>query len=245
MQIESSVYPACPPNPLSAQGAGGLLLFEFFVTDRSLGVSVSRVRFHERSATAKPLAGLHSILGVGSTGQAYSKLLSPIESLHRPDVDKPLFGSRLAGSVEDTSDTIELRSPTAHDGVCSGEVVGLVFQLGSGETIDTLIDNRLAHGDVQPEVEVSIDGGERFWAGLTRRVNASFVAPGPAKSMLAAKPCPAALVAPHSQVAVHTWTWLQTDQSNQPSAHDRARKVLTLVLCGGRAREPPKSTDTF
>ena len=145
------------------------------------------MRFDERTQAASALAGLRAISSVDRTGHTSCWVLPPPESS-----DPPFAGSTprgpVAGLSHEQSLAIDLTSATHGRGVRAGEVVGLMFQLGSGETIDTLIDDRLARGDVRPEVEVTLPTGVSVWAVLARRISFTPRASDPAESTLVRQP---------------------------------------------------------
>lgn len=227
-------------SPVS--GERGKVVFEFFVASRSRDVTVSRVRFHVPDRATRVLADLDDVWSVDRDGHISDWLLSPHDTSHCEHIDGPLRSARYVDSADDRCMTIELSSTTARRGVTAGEVIGLMFQLVPGETIDTLIDDHLARGDLRPEVEISVNGKGSFSASVVRRIDFTPRAPAPVDSVFTARACPVLYSAPvRSHATVNSWTALQPDLTTSPSFQDPARSLLTRVQRGVRVRAPPKS----
>ena len=127
-------------------------------------------------------------------------------------------------------------------GASSGGVIGLMFELGPGETIDTLIDQRLARSELLPQVLVtSLADGTRLCALSFRRVDSRDRAPLPHDNISLAKTDLAASTAPVSRYAVADGgTLLEPGRIAEPTLEQLRRKLTTRIPRGVRAREPPQ-----
>jgi len=225
--------PASPLAPAAGEATDGVALFEFFVGGDSPGLSLSEVRLLQHRMPSESLATLKAVLSLDRSRNARSTLLS---------TRRPCSG--LGGRNLNREFVIDVRSIGCTGGTASGGVIGLMFELGPGETIDTLIDGRLARGELLPQVQVAgpADTAPRCAASVDR-VDSEPRNPRPDGGLRAAKADVAVSTAPvRSPAVVDRWTPLEPDGTGRPSAEQLDRKVATRLSCGMRAREPPLRT---
>jgi hypothetical protein len=216
--------PANPLQPLPARGRSQFALFEFFLAPQSADHRISQVRFQDRCPSGSALTRLDAILDADVPG--------------RPQTTGP--ARRPAGAATPAGFKVDLRKLGQPEGIRPGQVLGLVFKLAPSESIDTLIDDHLTRGDLQPEVRIEGLAGGAFWATAIRPITFRPGAPQPEQSLASAEGSHAAPnTVPSSQAAVGAWVSLPSLQAAHRSAPEADAKGLTLVPRGRRAREPP------
>ncbi len=223
--------PARPFCTLPAPVESGTVLFEFFVAGDAPELTIERVRFHDLTA---PGGLLENLCAAFRTDQDN-------DIAWQPSLPRQICVER--GDGGGCEITFDLRSRSDPAGLSAGQVVGLMFELAPGETVETLIDRRLARADLRPEIEVrGITGEAVVWALAPRRIASGRDVPRPSNGTLANATAPAATsVVPRGPVAIGGWVAFFPDDVDEPFADSFTRKVLSVVPRGVRAREPPNA----
>lgn len=144
--------PGAPYRTQPVEGVRGTALFEFFVAHNPASGSLSQVRLLQRSEPAHSLRRLQMVF---TSGVRRPHTAAPAASLGcgRDLLRRDAYTE----FVVDTGD---------------GDLIGLLFDLAPGESIDTLIDDHLARGEILPQVRVAPSAsGVHVQAVVVRRID--------------------------------------------------------------------------
>lgn len=211
-------------DPSSANGAQGVALFEFFVAGDRPGLNLSEVRLLDRS---RPSPSLSRLRIIAPGGQFRSSSVRPPVAHRTTDASH--------GGASNEEFVLDVSKSTA------GKQIGLVFELAPGETIDTLIDERLGHGEILPQIEVAFETGRPSVHALSaHRVDSGRPPRAPTGRLLTSLPDSASATGRVSHDAnIDGWSGLETDHAVRPFSHRLSRNVPEPVLHSALARAPP------
>lgn len=218
-------------------------LFEFYVKDAVNGLSLQKVRFHDRNQwlAGEPGKDVHKLATDNRTFATNPISASPDMARHDSSIWTPTSLSSASGAVSKSGFVNSPSNTTRTGGVRSFDVASVLFKLTQGETVDTLIDERLAGGELQLDVQLRTTDGTTFWATLIRPVSVDGAVPSDSSTLWDCTRLPVASRVPSTKNTASQGgrKLLFSAVDCEPCSYDLALKTPATVPNGRRAREPP------
>lgn len=205
-------------------GRNELVLFEFLLPDEAAGLLLREVRIRDcASVRGVALRELQGVFGIRRDG------------ILRDSV-------RCQREIGPAGLTIDLESFFSKSGLRPNAGVGLLFELGHGVSIDSLLNGRLASHELQVEIRVGTASGQSIWAVLSGSLSSNLQDGRPARSLDSEQRILVAVAGSSwiRQAALDVSAEIFESLTRTPSLRQFfVPRVLVFVPCGVRPREPP------